>query len=52
MIINKIQKQNNNKYKIIIDDETFITYDDVILENNLLYKKNIDNDLYNEKKKK
>lgn len=47
MIINKIQKQNNNKYKIIIDDETFITYDDVILENNLLYKKNIDNDLYN-----
>lgn len=36
----------NNKYKIIIDDEAIITYDNVILENDLLYKKNIDKSLY------
>ncbi|MBR6690339.1 MAG: RecX family transcriptional regulator [Bacilli bacterium] len=43
MQINKIIKMKNNKYKIIIDGEPIITYDNVILENDLLYKKNIDN---------
>ena len=37
----------NNKYKIYIDGESIITYDNVILENNLLYKKNIGIGLYN-----
>lgn len=46
MIINKIEKLKNNKYKIIIDGESIITFDDVILNNNLLYKKQIDNELY------
>lgn len=47
MKINKIIKLKNNKYKICIDDKNIITYDEVILENDLLYKKNIDSNLYN-----
>ncbi|MBQ2947317.1 MAG: RecX family transcriptional regulator [Bacilli bacterium] len=46
MQINKIIKMKDNKYKIIIDDENIITYDNVILDNELLYKKSIDNNLY------
>lgn len=46
MIINKIVKLKNNKYKIYIDDTIIITFDNVILENNLLYKKTIDNIMY------
>ena len=46
MKINKIIKLKNNKYKIIIGDETITTYDNVILENNLLYKEKIDKSLY------
>lgn len=47
MNINKIEKLKNNKYKIHLENETIITFDNVIIENNLLYKKNIDDDLYN-----
>lgn len=47
MQINKIIKMKNNKYKIYIGNDSIITYDNVILENDLLYKKNIDNTLYN-----
>ena len=47
MEINKIIKMKDNKYKIYIDGEAIITYDNVILANDLLYKKKIDNDLYN-----
>ena len=36
----------DNKYKIYIDDNSIITYDNVILENELLYKKTIDSNLY------
>lgn len=36
----------NNKYKIFISDQSIITYDNVILENDLLYKKSIDQKLY------
>ena len=46
MNINKIVKMKNNRYKITIDGESIITYDNVILENDLLYKKSIDNNLY------
>lgn len=46
MQINKIIKMKDNKYKIIIDGDAIITYDNVILENDLLYKKNIDNDMF------
>ena len=46
MKINKITKLKDNKYKILIDDENVITYDNVILENELLYKKNVDAKLY------
>ena len=47
MLITKIEKLKNNKYKVIIDNQKIITFDNVILDNNLLYKKNIDVDLYN-----
>lgn len=47
MNIKKIEKIKNDKYKIIFDDEFIITYDNVIIENNLLYKKNIDKNMYN-----
>lgn len=46
MQINKIVKMKDNKYKIIIDGESIVTYDNVILEQDLLYKKSIDNNLY------
>lgn len=46
MIIKKIEKMSNNKYKIILDDINITTYDSVILENNLLYKKSITKELY------
>ena len=45
MLINKIIKMKNNKYKILIDDLTVITYDNVILDNDLLYKKSISDSL-------
>lgn len=47
MVIDKITKLKGNKYKIIIDGEALITYDNVIINNNLLYKREIDLDLYN-----
>ena len=41
MKINKIQKKNN-KYKIILEDKTVIeTYDEIIIKENILYKKEI-----------
>jgi len=43
----KIQKLKNNKYKLIVDGVPIITFDDVILKHNLLYKKEIDDDTYN-----
>lgn len=47
MKIEKIIKLKNNKYKIYIDGEILVTYADVILDNDLLYKKNIDKQVYN-----
>jgi len=45
MKINKFKKLSNNKYKIFFDNESLIVYEDVIIKYNLLYKKEIDNDL-------
>ena len=45
MKINKFKKIGSNKYKIYFDNESLIVYEDVILKYNLLYKKDIDNDL-------
>ena len=47
MKIDKIVKMKDNKYKIYIDGESFLTYDNVILDNDLLYKKDIDVKIYN-----
>ena len=45
MEIKNIKKLKSGKYKIEIDDTKITTYDEVIINNNLLYKKNIDNKL-------
>ena len=46
MLINKIEKFKDNKYKITIDGEIITTFDNVLLNNNLLYKKEIDEEMY------
>lgn len=46
MKILKIQKLKSDKYKLFIDDEVLTTYDNVVIENNLIYKKEIDKSLY------
>ena len=45
MTINKFKKVGNNKYRIYFDNRSLLLYEDVILKYNLLYKKEIDNDL-------
>lgn len=48
MKIDKIKKVSNGKYKIVLEDKTILTtYDNVILNSNILYSKSIDDDLYN-----
>lgn len=48
MKIEKIKKTNSGKYKIIFDNNDKITtYDDVIINNGILYKPKIDSDLVN-----
>lgn len=45
MKIEKIQKMNSGKYKLVIDgNDDIVTYDEVILKNNLLYNKELDNE--------
>ena len=47
MKIKKIKKLSSNKYKIDFEDaESIITYDNLILEYNILLKKEIDSDIY------
>lgn len=49
MKINKLKKMTNGKYKLYLDNgEVITTYDDIILKNNLLYRKEIDSQLLNE----
>lgn len=46
--ISKIKKTSSGKYSLVLDNKTkIITYDDIILKNNLLYNKEIDNELLN-----
>ncbi|MFV0249601.1 MAG: hypothetical protein ACK5HP_00985 [Bacilli bacterium] len=47
MKINKIKKLTNGKYKIELDSKKITTYDEIILNNNLLFKKEITNDKLN-----
>ena len=48
MKIEKIIKTNNGKYKVELDNkEKIVTYDDVIINNNLLYKKEINSEILN-----
>lgn len=41
MEINKYKYKGNGKYEIIIDGKNYIIYEDVIIKNNILSKKNI-----------
>ena len=45
MEIKNIKKLKSGKYKIELNNTKITTYDDVIINNNLLYKKNIDDKL-------
>ena len=45
MKINKFKKVGSNKYKLFLDDKSILVYEDVILKYNLLYKKEIDEEL-------
>lgn len=48
MKIDKIKKLKNGKYKLELDNKEAITlYDEVIINNNLLFNKNIDSELLN-----
>lgn len=48
MKIEKIKRLNSGKYKIELDDNSKITtYEDVILDEKILFKKDIDNELLN-----
>lgn len=48
MKILKLEKLSNGRYKILLDNnEKFITYDDIIIKNNLLYKSDISDELIN-----
>lgn len=47
MKINKIVKMSDDKYKIYLDNDILIIYEDTIIKNNLLYKKEINDSLYN-----
>ena len=47
MRIKKITKLKSGKYKMEFDNNTkIITYDNIIIENNILFKKEIDDELY------
>lgn len=49
MKINKIKKLNSGKYKLEFDNnEKLVTYDDVILKNDLLFNKQVDSKKLNE----
>ena len=48
MIINKIKKMSNGKYKIFFQNDSMIFYEDVIIKYGLLYKKNIEESIMNE----
>ena len=48
MKIEKFKKLSNNKYKLVfINNDSLILYEDVILDNNILFKKDIDDELLN-----
>lgn len=44
MTIKAIKKISNNKYKIVLDNDKITLYDEVIINNNLLFKKEIDDE--------
>lgn len=45
MNIEKISKLKNGKYKILLNGDVIVTYDDIIIKYNILYKKYIDLEL-------
>ena len=47
MKVQIVGKTKSGKYKIKVDDKMINTYDDVLINNKLIYKKEIDNDMLN-----
>lgn len=47
MKINKIKQLKDGRYKIKLEDEEITTYDDVLINNGILYKKELDEELIN-----
>ena len=47
MKITKFTKDKNNKYKVLIDDEEYILYDDIIVKYRLTMKEDISKDKFN-----
>lgn len=47
MKVQIVGKTKSGKYKVKVDDKTINTYDDVLINNKLIYKKEIDNDMLN-----
>ena len=48
MKISKVKKLKSGKYEIVTDSINIVTYDEIIIKYNLLYKKSIDNKLLKE----
>lgn len=46
MKIEKIKKLTGGRYKIFLDNDTITVYEDVILNNSILYRDEIDDDMY------
>lgn len=51
MDIKLVGKTKSGKYKLKVNDEVLTTYDDVLIKNGLLYKKQIDYEIYEQLKK-
>lgn len=46
MLIKKFKKSKNNVYEVLIDENTLLLYDDIIVKYDLLIKKEISKELY------
>jgi len=51
MDIKLVGKTKSGKYKLKVNDEVLTTYDDVLIKNGLIYKKQIDYEVYEQMKK-
>ena len=48
MKVKVIGETDSGKYKVKLDDKIFTTYDDVLIKNGIIYKKEIDENILNQ----